>query len=158
MITLRPETHDDQAFMLGLFVQIRGPEFTLLPLDDTRKSELLGQQFALQHRSYRSQYPDGEFLVVECGHKPVGRLYLSRGGGNCHIIDISLLPETSGRGIGGQLLDRVMAEAATAGRTVSLRVASGNPARRLYLSKGFRETGQEGLHWLMSWSPAGGAE
>ncbi|MDT0346468.1 GNAT family N-acetyltransferase [Streptomyces litchfieldiae] len=60
-------------------------------------------------------------------------------------ITIAVAPEYRGRGVGRALLDALLAAAADAGLTrLSLSVDDGNPARRLYRSRGFTKVGREG--------------
>ena len=80
---------------------------------------------------------------------PIGRLCIGDEPGARRLIDIALLPDWSGQGIGGALLDRLIAEAEEKGLGVALCVRPENPARRLYLRKGFVETGWEGVDIAM---------
>jgi GNAT superfamily N-acetyltransferase len=52
-------------------------------------------------------------------------------------LSMAVRPEHRGRGIGTQLLDRLLAEADRSYRAVSLSVSDGNPAVRLYQRLGF---------------------
>jgi ribosomal-protein-alanine N-acetyltransferase len=60
-----------------------------------------------------------------------------------HINNLAVLPELRGRGLGTQLLEAVIAEAAHLGATLlTLEVrASNEPALRLYARAGFERTG-----------------
>ncbi|QNQ10179.1 GNAT family N-acetyltransferase [Sphingomonas alpina] len=153
--TLRPETAEDEPFLRRLYVAIRWAEVEAMGIPDEARRPFLEQQFSMQRSHYQTHYHDAEFSVIEADGAPVGRLYLFRGTRDHRIVDISLLPETSGQGIGGTLLDRVMAEAAALGRGVSIHVEGFNPARRLYDRKGFREIERRGPYWLMEWFPDG---
>ena len=70
---------------------------------------------------------------------PAGRIYLFCTGTDIRIIDISLLPERRGGGLGTALLTAVITEATASGHSVSIHVEHFNPARRLYERLGFRE-------------------
>jgi GNAT superfamily N-acetyltransferase len=55
------------------------------------------------------------------------------------VLDVFVHPRHAGRGIGGALLRRAVAGAASAGfRTLGLVVSDGNPARAAYEAVGFR--------------------
>ncbi len=57
-------------------------------------------------------------------------------------LAMGVVPEARGRGIGGALLDALLALAREQGfRALSLAVDRQNPARRLYERKGFRDAG-----------------
>lgn len=153
--TLRAETAEDEPFLRRLYVAIRTPEVEAMGWPEEMRQTFLEQQFSMQRSHYRTHYHDAEFSVIEADGAAVGRLYLFRGRRDHRIVDISLLPEFSGKGIGGALLDQAMTEAAALGRGVSIHVEGFNPARRLYDRKGFQEIEQRGPYWLMEWFPEG---
>ncbi|MGY4397189.1 GNAT superfamily N-acetyltransferase [Sphingomonas sp. UYAg733] len=153
--TSRLETAEDEPFLRRLYVAIRTPEVEAMGLPEQMQLAFLAQQFSMQRSHYRTHYHDAEFSVIEIDGAAVGRLYLFRGNRDHRIVDISLLPELSGKGIGGALLDQVMDDAAALGRGVSIHVEGFNPARRLYDRKGFQEVEQRGPYWLMEWFPEG---
>lgn len=113
---------------------------------------MLNSQFDLQRAHFRAVYRDADWWIVERRREAIGRLYVGRDMGVRTIVDIALLPDWSGQGIGGWLIDHVLAEAGAAGRPVTLMVRPHNPARRLYLRKGFVETGVEGADIAMTWN------
>lgn len=84
-----------------------------------------------------------------CTGKPIGRLYVLRGETAHNLIDISLLPEWTGQGIGGELLDGVLEEADAARVPVTLHAAINSPARSLYQRKGFIDVRLDGADWFM---------
>lgn len=69
------------------------------------------------------------------------------------IMDIALLPEHRGRGTGTALLHRLMAEATSAGKFVSIHVERFNPALRLYRRLGFEPAADEGVYVRLEWRP-----
>jgi GNAT superfamily N-acetyltransferase len=152
-IALRPETAEDEPFLRRLTLAIRWNEFAAVPLDLAQKTALLNQQHDAQHGHYLKFYPDADFSIVESDGAPIGRFYLDRGKREHLLIDIALLPDQSGKGIGGALIDDMLAQAGRLGRIVALQVDPLNPARHLYLRKGFRDISQDGFHCLMHWTP-----
>ncbi|NML04396.1 GNAT family N-acetyltransferase [Sphingomonas sp. G-3-2-10] len=151
--SLRAEAAEDEAFLRRLFVSGRHAEFAAAGLADAQIEMLLAQQFNLQRSHYRAAYADADWWVVEHRGEAVGRLYVARAMDGRHLVDIALMPEWQGKGLGGALLDRVLADAAAAGRPVHLHVRPHNPARLLYLRKGFVETGLDGADVAMTWKP-----
>jgi ribosomal protein S18 acetylase RimI-like enzyme len=87
----------------------------------------------------------------------IGRLYLAEWGSEIRIVDISLVPENRGRGLGEALLRDVQADAASRGKAVSIHVEKFNPARRLYDRLGFAVIEDKGIYDLMMWRPDGAA-
>ena len=152
-VTLRPETPDDETLLRRLYASTREEEFALTGWDEAQRTTFLDMQFTAQRHSYRQQFPDAERLVIERGGEAIGRLYVDRSNDEMRIVDIALLPEHRGAGIGGALLRGVLDEAAAAGKPVSLHVGSSNPARRLYERCGFAALEDDGLHVRMEWRP-----
>jgi ribosomal protein S18 acetylase RimI-like enzyme len=86
------------------------------------------------------------------GDDPVGRLYLDRGGREYRVIDIALLPEQRGQGLGGALLRDLMDDAAASGKGLPIHVEKSNRALRLYRRLGFVTVGDRGVHCIMRWT------
>jgi ribosomal protein S18 acetylase RimI-like enzyme len=152
-VSFRPEQPLDEPFLLQLYFSTRADELKLVPWDDAQKEAFLRSQFALQTHHYRKYYPDAAFLIVQFDDKPIGRLYVDRSDRYIHVIDIALLPEYRGAGIGGRLMQDVLSEAAAAGKTVQIHVERNNPALRLYERLRFRMLEDKGIYLLMEWSP-----
>lgn len=151
---LRPQTPDDAPFLAGLYLSVRWEELAASGWPDEAKRAFLLDQFRLQTVHYAKAYYDAEFSIVEENGEPVGRLYLFRGERDLRIVDISLLPQARGRGLGTALIQAVFEEARGAGKTVSIHVETFNPARNLYRRLGFKDIEARGPYWLMEWSPA----
>jgi GNAT superfamily N-acetyltransferase len=149
---LRGETEADVAFMRRLYVSTRWEELTALTnWTDAQKQAFLESQFALQCHHYLTYYASTDCAVLEKDGIPAGRLYVDRQASTLLVVDIALLPEWRGRGVGTALMEAVIAEARVAGKTVGITVEKYNPAQRLYRRLGFREVSDEGAHWLMEW-------
>jgi ribosomal protein S18 acetylase RimI-like enzyme len=92
-------------------------------------------------------------MVILENDAPIGRLYLHRRPEDLRIMDIALLPEHRGRGIGGLLIGELLDEARAAGHSVSIHVEIYNPAMRLYERLGFKQIDTYGVYHLMEWRP-----
>lgn len=150
-VSLRAATEDDSRFLLALYAATR-TDLALLPIDEEQRAALVRMQYRAQDSSFRLQHPDASFDVVEVDGRPGGRLYVARRPHDVRIVDITLLPEHRGSGIGTALIRAVQDEAAAAGRTVSLHVAFDNPAARLYDRLGFRQVEDLGAYRRLEWS------
>lgn len=150
---LREEAAEDEAFLRRLFFATRQGEFAPLGLPPPQLEMMLGMQFNAQRGQYRAMFPDCDWRIVEHAGEPIGRIYVARLPGALHLVDVALLPEWSGRGIGGALLDGLIADARAAGLPVALTVRPDNPARMLYLRKGFVDLGWQGVDLAMEWRP-----
>lgn len=152
---LRPETEADIAFLRRLYASTRWDE--LAPITDwseAQKLAFLDSQFALQRHHYLTYYSSTDCAVLEKYGIPAGRLYVDRQPNTLLVVDISLLPDWRGRGVGTALMEAVMGEARDAGKKVTVAVEKYNPAQRLYRRLGFREISDEGVYWFMEWRAA----
>lgn len=149
-LTLRPITDADHDFLLRLYGTVRADELAQVPWTDEQKAAFVLQQFTAQHAWWTEHYPEATFDLVLHDGEPVGRLYVEAWTTELRIIDIALLPEWRGRGLGTALLERVFARGDAAGKAVSIHVEQYNPARRLYERLGFEYRGQaSGVYLLM---------
>lgn len=125
-----------------------------MPWSEEQKQAFLWQQFKAQDHEYRRAYPDGSFSVIELSTNPVGRLYLRHGASDTRIIDLALLPDYRGWGIGSRLLGDLAREADRAERSLSIHVEVFNTgARRLYARFGFELAEDNGVYLLLARSP-----
>lgn len=152
-ITLRPATPADYHFMRLLYGSTREEEMKQFPFDEFRKKEFLDQQFGAQYQHYQLHYPTCERNIVEKDGKPIGRLWIDEWRDQLRLVDIALMPEWRGSGIGSMLLDDVLARGAKAGKPVTIHVESYNPALRLYERLGFVKVDTNGVYFLMKWTP-----
>lgn len=91
--------------------------------------------------------------VVVLGGEPIGRLVVDRRPGELRIVDLALVPERRGRGIGTRLLRALLDEADTTGAAVVLHVEPSSPARRLYRRFGFEVSAEDGAYARMERPP-----
>ena len=156
-ITFRPVGPADQGLLYEIYASTRADELAIVPWSDEQKAAFLRMQFEAQRRDYEANYPDASFQVILRDGVPAGRLYVDHRDDSIHIIDIALLPAHRNAGIGSRLLTELQAEAARAGKPVCIHVERFNPAQRLYRRLGFREIADQGVYWLMEWSPPAAA-
>lgn len=157
-IGLRPVTDDDLPFLSRLYFSTREEEMRVVAWTDELKQAFLQMQFTAQKTHYDAHYPDAEFLVIEKEGAAVGRLYVDRAPEDIRIVDISLLPEFRGSGIGTMLLKEILDEGAATSRPVTIHVERYNPALRLYERLGFRHVADNGVYYLMQWDAPAGAK
>lgn len=148
-ITYRPLCSEDLPFLANLYRSTRETELSRTPWTEDEKQAFIGMQFEAQHRHYQQHYPDALWMVIEKGSVPVGRLYLERWTNEHRIIDIALVPEAQGHGIGSAILEDLIDEAEQAGKTLSIHVEKENPAMRLYRRLGFEQREDKGVYDLM---------
>jgi ribosomal protein S18 acetylase RimI-like enzyme len=152
-ITLRPVTSDDEPFLYRVYASTREEELAPLGWDETQKEAFLRTQFNAQHVFYQEQFTSADFNIILAEDKPIGRLYVDRRDDEIRIVEIALLPEHRNSGIGSALLKILLTEAAAASKPVRIHVERFNPALRLYERLGFIQVGDNGVYYLMEWSP-----
>ena len=150
-ITFRPQREEDVPFLFVLYASTRAEEMRIVPWTDEQKQQFLEMQFRAQTIYYAEEYDGGEFLVIEQDGRPIGRLYIDRTPEDFRVVDIALMPETRGKGLGTILLKEIMDEAASKGAIVSIHVEHFNPALRLYQRLGFEHVDTNGVYHLMTW-------
>src|SRR4029079_12713278 len=119
-ITLRPATDADYDFMRRLYHSTREEEMQHFPFDDAQKSAFLDQQFAAQFEHYRIHYPTVERNIIENDGKPIGRLWIDEWRDQIRLVDIALMPEWRGSGVGSMLLHDVLRRGEKAGKPVTI--------------------------------------
>jgi ribosomal protein S18 acetylase RimI-like enzyme len=153
---LRAAHAGDLPWLCDLYASTRSDELAAVPWPESTKRAFLGQQFALQHAHYLRHFGDAAFLIVENARTPLGRLYLDRSAAPHVLVDISLLPQWRGQGIGTALIAHAQGLAAAAGQALSLHVLHANPAaQRLYARLGFVAIDAGQTHLTMRWNLAG---
>jgi len=153
-ITLRDALPEDESFLFEVYASTRAQEMAFVPWDDEQRKSFLTMQFVAQHSHYREQFPDASYSVILRDDSPVGRLYVLREKGEIRILDITVLPGYRNGGIGTSLLRDLLAEAAQSGKRVQIYVETFNPSLRLFERLGFKSIAEEGINFLMEWSPA----
>ncbi len=152
-LTLHAASDQDEAFLTEVFVSTRREEFARTGWAPAQIDTFLRDQSRLQHTYYHAHYRQGRFDVVSFGGEPVGRLYHAwrpqQLGDEVRVIDIALLPDWRGRGIGTRLMHALVAEAQAGQLPVSLHVEAENPVQRLYARLGFVKIGTSGVYDMM---------
>jgi len=153
----RAITPADQPFLQYLYATTRAAEMAQSGWPQEAIASFLRQQFDLQQRHYQQNFPDAEHWLLERAGQPIGRLYLHWETETLRIIDIALLPNYCGQGLGSVLLNALIARADEQGLSIDLHVEAFNPAQRLYQRLGFEVQGETGLYLKMQ-RPARGAK
>lgn len=91
--------------------------------------------------------------IIEIEGQCIGLLKLCRENSVWTLLQLQLLPEYQGRGIGGALLRSLVADARAASATITLHVLQTNPAKRLYERTGFSTISQSERGFTMAMTP-----
>jgi ribosomal protein S18 acetylase RimI-like enzyme len=152
-LTLRPVQSTDEGFLLRVYASTREAEMAMVPWPLEQKAAFVHTQFEAQSRHYRAQFPGAEYSIIAHQGRDLGRLWLARNPDGIHILDITLLPEFRGAGLGRLLVQQLQEEGSRAALPISIYLESFNPSLRLFEKLGFRKKNEEGVHWLLQWTP-----
>lgn len=152
-VSYRQFTDGDLPFVSELYASTRREEVALTGWPPEQQAAFLAQQAAAQHSHYSIHFADAEWLIIERDARAIGRLYLRETPGNLHIVDISLLPDSRGQGIGGAILADILDLARGRRCDVTIHVEKGNPARSLYARLGFETLEEKGVYDLLRAAP-----
>jgi ribosomal protein S18 acetylase RimI-like enzyme len=139
--------------MRRLYGATREEELRQFPFDESQKQAFLDQQFGAQYQHYQLHYPTCERNIIEKDGQAIGRLWIDEWRDQIRLVDIALMPDFRGSGIGTKLVCEVLERGAKAGKAVTIHVESFNPALRLYERLGFQKVDTNGAYYLMRWTP-----
>lgn len=134
-----------------IYASTRAAELEIIPWPDSRKEEFINMQFRLQTAHFRRNYPDASYDIILKDGAPAGRLYVAQEADEMRVLDIALLPDFRGQGIGTTLLQCLMAEVAERRIPLRLHVERHNRARRLYERLGFHAITDSGVYLEMEY-------
>ena len=145
-ISWRSATAADAAFCFSVYAGTRAEELAAWGWDAAQQEIFLKMQFAAQAASYRAAFPGALHAIVLCRDQPVGTLTVNQTAEEIRLIDLALLPEHRGAGLGTGVIFRLQTEAHGSGRPLRLRVLKTNRAARLYARLGFIATGGDEMY------------
>lgn len=154
LVPVRPE---DESFLFDLYAQTRSEEVAGWGWSDAQQRDFLQMQFRIQRQGYALQYPSASWWIVRHRGASVGRLVVDRSIDALRLVDVAVLTEWRGQGLGTWLVRNLQAEAARERKPLRLSVAVDNPAQRLYQRLGFQVDRGSATHVAMLWCATAGA-
>ncbi len=151
-ITLTPIQETDLPFLQRVYASTRQAELAATGWPQHEIDAFLAMQFQAQHQHYQQYYPEASFDIIRYGGQAAGRLYVDRTLDDIRIVDIALLPEHRGKGIGTALTNALLAEGRETHKGVAIHVAKSNPAMNLYQRLGFVKTADKGVYDFLQYS------
>ncbi|HEY4185195.1 MAG TPA: GNAT family N-acetyltransferase [Polyangia bacterium] len=144
----------DEPFLDGLYITTRIEEVLSWGFPPEAARAFLVGQARVQRRAYALQFSVAEHNILLEAGRAVGRLIIAADPPALRVVDISVLPEIHGRGLGTWALEQVLARATRGHAPVRLTTLAAGPARRLYHRLGFQVTAasEDGL-LAMEWLP-----
>lgn len=151
-----PAQSEDRATLLRIYASTREEELATTDWGEEQKRVFVNQQFSAQDSYYREYYVGARFDLIKVDGEVVGRLYVDRDQerfpGEIRLMEITVLPEHRGRGLGSEILGQLMAEARAEGRSLTIHVERFNRALSLYFRLGFRQLEDKGVFLLLGWN------
>jgi GNAT superfamily N-acetyltransferase len=142
LLSTRPATSADIPFLMRL-----------RKLTMQEHLERAGEQLDDEKHHQRVMAHFDSASIVYLDGAPAGLFKHYRTPEEWVLLQIQLLPEHQGQGIGERLIRGLLDEARQVGLPVTLSVLRGSPARRLYERLGFEETAAKGNAFLMLCRP-----
>jgi ribosomal protein S18 acetylase RimI-like enzyme len=131
---LRPASEDDREFLYTLHCRTMR--------DVIEKT--WGWDEAWQRRDFARRFREYLTSIIECDGRTAGGLLLEWKPDSLYIHEIQLLPEYQSKGIGTEVIGKVIEQAAARRLPVTLSVVPANPrAQLLYERLGFEVTATE---------------
>lgn len=114
-------------------------------------------QYRAKTDGHAASYPNAQYYMIEKAGDVTGRLVVDFGHNEVHVVDITLLPEWQGHGIGATVLRAMQTVAGSMALPVALSAHRGNArAVALYRQLGFRRDPDQppsASHVLLRWDP-----
>ncbi|MCX6950883.1 MAG: GNAT family N-acetyltransferase [Verrucomicrobia bacterium] len=151
---LRPVGPADGAFLFRLYATTRAEELAAWGWPPAQQEMFLQTQFIARSRGHAAAYPAARGSIILQNEIAVGTCLVSEAGDHVHLVNLALLPEHRGAGLGRSLIESLQSLAAETGRPLRLTVANGNRALRLYARLGFIVTSQDEVNMRMEWRAA----
>lgn len=158
-VELRPAAPEDDEFLLDVYASTRAEELAQVPWDDATKRAFCRQQYNAQKAEYEARYPDARYDVILLDGQPAGRLWVGSDDAEIRLLDIALLPWAQRRGVGSQIVGRLIEEARASGKRLRHMVFVLNVgALSLYERLGFVTFEEVGAYRHMEWRPGAGGD
>jgi GNAT superfamily N-acetyltransferase len=147
MLALRKATGEDWEFLVELRRETMRPHV-----------ERSGRAYDEEAQSRRLSYKYDCAEIVQYDGRDIGQLKVDRSEQPWVLIQIQIAPEFQRRGLGEELLRRLLAEAEEQRASIQLSVLRANPARRLYERLAFVVVAEKEHAFLMLYTAATGEQ
>lgn len=152
-ISYRSIQTKDFPFLKAVYRSTREEELKKTPWNEEEKLKFIDFQFNAQHSHYSNAYKGAEFNIIEYNKIDIGRLYVWETEAQIRIMDIALLHDFTGKGIGTKILNDLIKKSEKSGKKLNIHVEYNNPALRLYERLDFKKTDDTGIYFFMERLP-----
>ena len=147
---MRPAAVSDEDFLYRLYCTTREEELNAAGFPHEQRESFLRMQFNAQKTHYENFYSAAEHRIITIEDRAVGREYVNRSASEILLVDLALLPEFCGFGIGTKLLEALCRESDRTGRFFRLYALKINRrALRLYERLGFKTIEDTGIYLFL---------
>ena len=141
----RPVADVDGPALFRLFLQVHAAEIGALAADAGTRQALASMQYVEQRVRARAEFPDAVDLAIERDGTVCGRVATVMRAGGIQLIQLAVLAEERGHGIGTAAMQRIARIAEDHGCAIWLRADAGSCDCRAFLERiGFTVTGRAG--------------
>lgn len=146
----------EEELMFRIFKETRAGFQCTDVLGEEGREQILRQQFAIEGKQYYKMYPHAVRSFIMINDIPVGQLLACEQENYLRIIDIGLLEEYRGAGIGSFLIEGLIKDMSLKGKGITLQVSWFNRrAYQFYIRCGFRVTKKLDVAYEMEYKPSG---
>jgi ribosomal protein S18 acetylase RimI-like enzyme len=158
-VRLRPAQPADAPFQFDLFRAHHIGMLRLGGLPEAMIENLLAMQYRSRTQSYRDQFPNARWSIVESADAPIGELIEHDEAEAVYIVDVALRPERQRRGVGSALMRAIMAAGAPRGGVRAVVLINNEASLNMFRQLGFVETSDDGgAHVELRWRPSEGTD
>ena len=134
---VRPSNTSDEPFISQLYQSTRS-DLDLINAEQDFIVALKESQLNAQKAGYEDMYPNAMYFIIEYHDKRIGRVILDFGTNEILVVDISLIPQAQGKGLGSAVIRSFMYCADQVKLPLKLSVMSDNiQAKHVYAKLGF---------------------
>ena len=137
-ITLRPATSEDFPFCEAIYFTEMDQIMTELGMDKARHRE-----------TFKAGWSSAQVQVIQLDSRDIGWMQTWPEPDSLYLSQLFIEAPSQNRGIGAQILARLLRQTDAQGVPTTLSVVKSNPARRLYERHGFRLTHEDKRKFYM---------
>ncbi|ATD10049.1 GNAT family N-acetyltransferase [Pseudoalteromonas piscicida] len=150
---VRPSKPEDKGFLESLHHSTR-QDLQLIDGDKDFIESIIEMQFKAQSNGYGDQFPNAMYFIIEKHHERIGKATIDFGNNEVRLIEIALIPQARGLGLGAAVVQSFQQAAAQSGVPMTLSVLQDNyNAKRLYQKLGFKIESIKAPYELLIWYP-----
>lgn len=155
-VALRRQQPEDESFLLLLYGSTRREELDKAELSEPFREAFLSQQYMAMTQGYRARFGDASWSIIELDGRAVGRVIVQETPSEVRVVDLALVDEVRGLGIGSWLVRNFQISAQTQRKPVRLRAFLGSRAEKWYRRLGFSPIEDDGLRVHLEWGGSAG--